>query len=120
MDELLFPLWEGLDYAEEEEQYIDVFTCGSLESEVEMECLRDLLLITQKDLAPNFQLRFQDITRKHTEMNGDSYLVSRNSLQKINKKIALINTLSTHNELIQTPSDASQIWFLSPTIEINE
>jgi len=117
-DIFVFQLWEGLDYADKLEPFIDVFTCGKITNEDELRCLAQLLLLPQSEVDGSEIPQGSDFIRKFTDKDGESYLIGNNSFQKIFKKSQFINTMSLRNEVIQTPIDAAQIWFISPTIKM--
>ena len=119
-DLIMFPIWEGLDYAEELEPFIDAITCGHKTEEQDLLCLTQLLLLPQKEIDGSEIPQNSDFIRTFTDQHGESYLISNNSFQKIFKKSQFINTMSLKNEVIQTPTDAAQIWFISPAIKMHK
>ena len=118
IDDIFYPVWEGLDYSEELEPFIDVFTCGKITDEEEIRCINQLLLLPQTEFDGSEIPQDPEFIRKFEDKYGESYLVGNNSFQKVFKKSPFINTMSMRNEVIQTPTDATQIWFISPTIKL--
>ena len=119
-DLTLFPLWEGLDYADKLEPFIDAVTCGKITEPEDILCMAQLLLLPEKEIDGSEIPQSPEFIRKFTDKHGDSYLIGNNSFQKIFKKSQFINTMSLKNEVIQTPSDATQIWFISPAIKMHK
>jgi len=118
-DDLILPIWENHRYSSEKEEYIDVIICGSL-SEEDSLCLKTLLNKAPNESIAHHSPHAPEFLSKHTEKNGDSYYVGVNCLQKAVKSRTMVNTLNNFNEVIQTPLNTEQIWFISPTIRDND
>ena len=121
MNKRFFEFWDGNDFADEIEPYIEVYPNGFPTDDEDMECLITLLLQKKKSLYDLSILQSPDFIRKHTEIDGSNYLVLKNGFQRISsKKNTMLNTLSGKNELIQIPSDPNRIWLLSAVVSDNE
>jgi len=111
------PIWEGLHYEPNPEPYIDIQTFDMGEDEIEFEELVDLILQTQKEMDDGSTQQSPDCIFTHTEPNGQSYLITKNSIHKVFHKKQIIYNLLGKNDNTPIPSDSGQIWFISPTVK---
>jgi len=113
-----FTMWEDYIVQEEREPFMDVLTGDDITDMSVLQNLTSLVFITTKEANGFPAPQYPDVVRQFDDTNGESYLVSSNSLQKLFKKTHLINTLSPKNEIVKTPHDSNMIWFLSPTVKV--
>ena len=121
MQKRFHDIWNGIEFSENKEEYIEYIPNGYPKEIEEVECLVELLLLTsKKDYIDNLP-QVSEPVLKHTEIDGSNYLISKNGFQKlIPNKFSMLNTLSGKNELMQIPSDPNRIWFISEVIRDNE
>jgi len=115
----IIPIWEDYKYSDEKEACLEVILSGQISFEQEL-CLHELVLLTSKSVYTNTIAHNSDLIRKHKDENGDIFYIGSNCFQKALKKNTLVNTLTNLNEIVQIPHDASQIWFITPTVRDSE
>ena len=108
-----FGLWEYFEYAEDREQFLDVFTYAQITDDAELSLLRDLLLQTKKEMETTSIPQLPETFRQHEDPDGECYLIGKKIFQKVYKKSFLTHTLSPRNEVVLTPVDTNKIWFLN-------
>ena len=107
-------IWEGYEYIEENEQYLEIIIDEREEFEDELIYLSGILLQTKREMESKEITQYPEIGREHINSRGESYVIRERCIHRLLKKIPLRNSLSSENELIQVPSNNTHILFIPP------
>ena len=105
-------IWEGYEYLEEKEQYLEIHIDEREEFDDNMIYTSGILLQTKREMESKHIEQFPEIGREHINSRGETYIIRERCIHRLTKKIPLRNSLSSENELIKVPSDNTHILFI--------
>ena len=114
MDKSSSVIWEGYEYIEENEQFLEIVIDEREEFEDHAVYVSGILLQTKREMESKEIVQYPEFGREHINSSGETYIIRERCIHKLLKKIPLRNSLSSENELIQVPSDNSHILYIPP------
>jgi hypothetical protein len=110
-------IWEGFQYEPSLEPFIDIQTFDMEDDEVDFEELIALILQTQNELDDGSTQQNPECIFTHIAENGQSYLVTKNSIHKVFQKKQVLFNLVGQNDNTPVPTDTAQVWFIASTVK---
>ena len=108
-------IWEGYEYLEEEEEFLEIHIDEREEFEDNMVYTSGILLQTKREMESKHIEQFPEIGREHISSRGETYIIRERCIHRLLKKIPYRNSLSSENELIKVPSDNTHYLFIPPS-----